>query len=222
MIQTVQGVVLRVEETGDYDQKLTLYTKEFGKFKVNVVGARKSISKLRGLAIPFSEARFQVYLHGTIRAGVNDPGKLIGGETLASHEGLRSVWERMLEASIFAETLDCLTQTFFPNEPEYALLVQSLKNLEENVHPVLTRLRSTLILLKILGYSLRHHPTWKSLSNEDRSLMVRLGAWTGEENLFPAQDISRLEAIIQPYLSLFLPVPLKSELFLRKVSAGLA
>src|SRR3990170_3374054 len=103
MIQTIHGVVLRIEDAGDFDQKLTVYTREFGKFNAKVAGVKRAASKLRVLAQPFAESRLQIYLHGTIRAGVNHPGKLIGGETEVSHSRLRIDLRRMVQANIFCE-----------------------------------------------------------------------------------------------------------------------
>ncbi len=33
MIESVQAVVLSSEDVGDYDKRITIYTKEFGKLK---------------------------------------------------------------------------------------------------------------------------------------------------------------------------------------------
>ena len=220
MIQIVSGIVLRAEDSGDFGQKLTVYSREFGKFKANVAGVKKAVSKLRSLAQPFSESRLHVYLHGNVRAGVNDPGKLIGGETECSHPRLRSDLERMTQANVFCETLDSLTKTFYPNQAEYDLLAGTLKSLEETEFPVLVRIRSTLILLKILGYGLRHHPVWKALPQADRSLLLRLGSWPAAQEVFSNEESQTLSQITQSYLALFLPMPLKSELFMRKVAAA--
>lgn len=220
MIQIVSGIVLRAEDAGDFDQKLTVYSREFGKFKANVAGVKRAASKLRALSQPFAESRLQIYLHGTVRAGVNDPGKLIGGETERHHPRLRSELDRMTQAHVFCETLDILTKTFYPNEAEYGLLADTLKSLEETQFPVLVRIRSTLILLKILGYGLRHHPVWKAMPPADRSLLLRLGTWPAAEAGFSDEESQTLHQITQSYLAQFLPMPLKSELFMRKVQAA--
>ncbi|OGR84213.1 MAG: DNA repair protein RecO [Elusimicrobia bacterium RIFCSPLOWO2_01_FULL_54_10] len=220
MIQSVQAIILRAADAGDFAQKLTVYSRELGKFKANVAGVKKMASKLRSLAQPFAESRLQIYLHGTVRAGVNDPGKLIGGEPLAVRPRLRSTLDRMVQAQVFCETLDTLTKTFYPNEAEYDLLAGTLQSLEETEFPLLVRLRSTLILLKILGYGLRHHPVWKAMPASDRNLLLRLGSWPAEEAVFSSDEAETLSHITQSYLALFLPMPLKSEMFMRKVAAA--
>ncbi len=219
MTQTIQGVILAVEDSGDFDQKVTVYSREFGKFRAKVAGVKKTISKLRSLVQPFAESSLHIYLHGTARAGVNDPGKLIGGETLNPHSGLRSDMDRMVQAHMFCETLDALTKTFYPNADEYQLLLDTLSALEKTTRPELVRMRSVLILLKILGYSLRHHPVWKSMSAADRSLLLRLGTWALEDNHFTDEEVKILKNLTQSYLLLYLNMPLKSEIFMRKVEA---
>ncbi len=220
MTQTVHGVILNAEDSGDYDQRLTVYSREYGKFKAKVAGVKKTVSKLRGLSRPFSESKLHVFLHGTARAGVNDPGKLIGGETQDCHPGLSRDFNRLVQANMFCETLDALTKTFYPNEKEYDLLVGTLKGLESSGRPDLVRMRATLILLKILGYSLRHHPVWKSMPEPDRALMIRLGAWDGTESAFTEEETRILGGLTKSYLLLYLPMPLKSEIFMRKMEAA--
>jgi DNA repair protein RecO len=220
VIRIVSGIVLRSEDDGDFDQKLTVYSKEFGKFKAKVTGVKRVASKLRALAQPFAESRLHIYLHGTVRAGVHDPGKLIGGEVDCSYPRLRSEINRMMQAHIFCETLDTLTKTFYPNEAEYDLLAGTLKSMEETEFPILVRIRATLILLKILGYGLRHHPSWKALPSVDRNLFLRLGTWPAVEAQFSNEESQTLDQITRSYLARFLPMPLKSELFMRKMAVA--
>jgi len=218
MIETVCGVVLRAEDLSEYDKRLTIYTRELGKLKAKVVGVKKAVSRLRGLAIPFSESRFQLYLHGTKRAGLHDPGKIVGGELVRFHTVLRSDWEKMLQCNAVAEILDVLTRPFYPNADEYGLLSKTLDDMEETSSPLLVRLRFSLVLLKILGYSLSHHPVWKSYSEKDRELLIGLGRWDMRENKFTEYETVRMENIINAYLSNYLSRPLKTEVFQRKMA----
>ena len=55
MIEPVHAVVLRSEDLGEFDKRLTLYTKEFGKLKAKIVGVKKVASKLRSLTTLFTE-----------------------------------------------------------------------------------------------------------------------------------------------------------------------
>lgn len=217
MIEIVQGVVLRCEDSGESDKRLALYTRELGKIKAKVTGVKKPRSKLSGLTFPFSEYRFQIYLHGTKRAGLRDPGKIIGGETIEFHLPLRSDWKRMVQAAAWCEILDSLTHPFYPNPKEYELLRSTLNQIETSPLPLLARLRSTLILLKILGYSLIHHSIWKSYSDTEKSLLKHLAKWNGEEEEFSKSEIEKLETLTNSYLSLYLPHPLKTELFQKKL-----
>jgi DNA repair protein RecO len=222
MIQTVQGLVLRAEDLAEYDQRLTLYTRELGKIRAKVVGVKKTVSKLRALTTPFVESRFQVYLHGTKRAGVRDPGKIVGGEIVTVHGSLRTDWDRMIQSMGVLETLDVLTHPFYANPQEYELLSQALTRMETTTNPLLLRLHFTLSLLKILGYSLRAHPVWHSYSPEDRRRLLDLAVWDAVEERFSARDVEVLERIVNSYLSNYLSGPLKTEVFRQKLEMAAA
>ncbi len=218
MIRLVQAIVLRAEDHLEYDRKLTLYTREFGKLRAKIVGVKKTASKLRGFSVPFVEAKLELYLHGTPRAGARDPGKIIGGELIDSHPLLRTDWEKMLETVTACETVDLLTHPIYPSPLEFELLQNSFRQMEESPHPILVRLRFTLILLRLLGYSLKHHPLWRSYSEGDRTLLRSLAKWECASALFSIDQIQRLEQMVSAYLSLHLPRPLQSEIFKKKLA----
>ena len=222
MIEYLSAVALRSEDTGEFDRRVTIYTKEMGKLKAKVAGVKKSISKLRPLAIPFVESRLQVYLHGTRRAGLHDPGKIVGGEVVNARGPLRNEWERMIQCSAFCETLDTLTHPCYPNPEEYRLLISTMDQLETTSNPLLVRLRGTLILLKILGYSLRHHSAWKAFSVREKQLLTALAKWDSRTSGFAVEETEELERITHSYLSLYLSRPLKTDLFRNKMEAALA
>jgi DNA repair protein RecO len=219
MIETVQGIVLRSEDVDETDKRLTLYTKELGKIRARVVGARKTASKLRILTMPFSESRFQVYLHGTKREGLKDPGKIIGGEPIEFFTGIRADLDKISQAAALTETLDALTHSLYANPKEYELLRSALEAIELSQSPVLVRLRSTLILLKIMGYSLRHHVAWTSYPEHQKSLLKKLARWNGENELFSEYETETLKHTVHDYLSMFLDRPLKTLIFQQKMEA---
>ncbi len=217
MIDTLQGIVLRAEDLGEYDKRLTLYTRELGKIKAKVIGVKKTASKLRGLTLPFTEARLQVYLHGAKRSGLRDPGKIVGGEALFHHAKVRDDWERLIQCSALCEILEALTHPLYQNEKEYTLLSETLHQMEKTPRPVLLRLRFTLMLLKILGYSLRHHPTWHGYSASEQGLLRRLALWDTESDGFSNDETRWLERSAQGYLRNYLPSPLKTDMFQQKI-----
>jgi DNA repair protein RecO len=218
MIETVQAVILNAVDLNDYDKRLTLYTKEFGKIRANVTGVKKAVSKLRALTLPFTESKLQVYLHGGKRTGKNDPGKVVGGEVIQHHSILREDWERRMDSSLICETLEVLTKAFFPNVREYELLSLTLNQLETTAHPLLVRCRFRLALLKLLGYSLRHHATWKSYSQADRSLVESLFRWNTQDTVFQEGEVTLLDRLTDRYLKQYLPYPLKTQLFIQKLN----
>ena len=216
MIQWVRGFVLRSEDRAEFDQRLTLYTLECGKLSANILGVKKNVSKLRGLTLPFTEYRFQVYLHGGKRTGMRDPGKILGGESLTHYSLLKEEWNRMIQASAITEILNVLTQPFYPNSTEYQWLCTNFAQLEWTLHPQLVRCRFVLGLLKILGYSLRSHSIWSSLSVAERTSLNQLARWDSQSNLFSESEIFHLSELTQSYLNRYLPFPLKTSLFEKK------
>ena len=220
MIQIVQGIVLRVEEQNEFDKRLTLFTKEYGKLRAKITGVKKSASKLKSLTIPFSESRVQLFLAGTVRAGVREPGKIISGEILKMHSCLHADLDRTIQASAMCEILDLLTKDFYPSLKEYEILSNALDELEIAVNPVLVRCRFALLLLKVLGYSLVSHPTWKILRDHERALLKNLALWNPLENIFCKEDADSLQNISSRYLAQYLPFPLKTDQFQQKVSVG--
>lgn len=219
MIDCIQGIVLRAEDLGEYDKRLTLYTRELGKIRAKVVGVKKTVSKLRGFTQPFTESRFQIYLHGAKRSGLRDPGKIVGGEGIAYHSRIRDDWEKLIQCSALCETLDSLTQSFNANEKEYELISLALMQMETTSSPVLLRLRFTLMLLKILGYSLRHHPVWTTFSESEQDLMKRLALWDTGANHFTSDEVRWIERNTQAYLSQYLRAPLKTDMFQKKLDS---
>ena len=97
MIENVHGVVLRVEDSSEFDKRLTIYTLEYGKIRAKMTGVKKSGSKLKSLTIPFAESRLQIYLAGNKRAGLNLPGKVVSGEVMFDHSLLRNDWDRLVQ-----------------------------------------------------------------------------------------------------------------------------
>lgn len=220
MIETLQSIVLRSEDLGEFDQRLTLFTLEHGKIRAKVAGVKKEVSKLRSFALPFSESRLQVYLHGAKRSGVRDPGKVIGGETITFHAPLRADWDRMIQASAVCEILEALTKPFNPNLKEYELISSTLQQMETTVHPLLLRLKFSLMLLKLLGYSLRHHPIWNTYSDAEQGLLREFALWNHEQEKFSDDQRGWLERVTTAYLSQYLHGPLKTDVFRQKLASG--
>lgn len=216
MIKTVEGIVLQKESIQEADELLTLYTRELGKVKAKIVGVKKILSKLRPLTFPFSCSSLQIFFRGGARGGIREPGKVIGGEVLQSHTAIRKNWEKIIPATIWCETVHDLTPSFYPNFQEYQLVASTLDQLEQSRFPEIVRLRSTLILLKILGYSFRHHAEWKKLKENERNLFYRLARWKEHLDGFQKEEVEKLKVMIHSYLALYLNKPLKSELFRQK------
>lgn len=217
MIKLVEGIVLKKEPVRETDEMLTLYTRELGKVRAKVVGVKKLLSKLRPLTSLFCRSSFQLYLRGGNRMELREPGKVIGGEVLQTYGRITEEWEKIIQASIWCETVNELTRAFYSHLPEYQLLHSTLAQMEKTRFPEIVRLRSTLILLKILGYSFSHHTQWKQLEASDKELFYRLAKWEESADGFTKREVEKIKEIISSYLSLYLENPLKAEIFQKKM-----
>ncbi len=98
-----QGIIIRAMNYADYDQILTVLTREYGKIKVFARGVRRSKSKIRGGSQVFSFVQLELY------KGKNFY-RMIQTNSVKSFLEIRESYDKMLAASEWAEVLDKLIQ----------------------------------------------------------------------------------------------------------------
>lgn len=94
-----QGIILKGFNYGDYDQILTVLTRDLGKIKVFARGVRRSKSKLRGGSQVFSFVNLELY------KGKNFY-RMIQTANVKSFIEIREDYDKLLAATEWAEILD--------------------------------------------------------------------------------------------------------------------
>ncbi len=118
----VTGIVIKTIPIGDFDRRITILTKEFGKINCFAKGARKPNSRFLASTNPFSFGVFKLY------AGKNSYNLL---ETNITHyfEELRGLYEEAYYAMYFLEVADHFTRENNDEREMLKLLFQSIRAL---------------------------------------------------------------------------------------------
>lgn len=99
----IEAVVLRHRDWGEADRIITIYSKEFGKSRVIVKGARKIKSRKAGHVEPFSLVRMQL-------SRTRDMPILTQVDTIRSNQELREDLDLIAAVSYLVELVDKFTQ----------------------------------------------------------------------------------------------------------------
>ena len=143
--QQVEAVVLRHSDWGEADRILVLYTRETGKLRAIVKGARKLRSRKAGHLEPFTRVRLML-------ARGRDLWIVTQAETVDAYLSLREDLQRIGQASYVVELLDRYTYEEGANRQMYTLLVETLRRLAEVDDFFLTVRYYELHLLDLLGF----------------------------------------------------------------------
>jgi len=141
----VEAVVLRHSDWGEADRIIGLYSREAGKLRAIVKGARKLRSRKAGHLEPFT--RVQLML-----ARGRDLLIVTQVETVNAYLPLREDLDRIAQASYVIEVLDRFTYEEGQNRLVYGLLVDTLTRLAENDDFFLAVRYYELQLLDLLGF----------------------------------------------------------------------
>lgn len=141
----VEAVVLRHADWGEADRILGLYTREAGKLRAIVKGARKLRSRKAGHLEPFT--RVQLML-----ARGRDLWIVTQVETVNAYLPLREDLQRIAQASYVVELLDRFTYEEGASPLMYGLLVDTLARLAEVEDPFMAVRYYELHLLDVLGF----------------------------------------------------------------------
>jgi DNA repair protein RecO (recombination protein O) len=139
------AVVIRRARLKEADRVITFFTREFGKVSAVAIGVRKGKSKLAG------HLEILTYTDLTLASGKN-LDTIIGSQTLSPYLGIRNSLERTAYGLYFAELVSHFAPEGQANQALFALLVETLENLNSTSGPEPLSLYFELQLLKTLGY----------------------------------------------------------------------
>lgn len=118
--ETVMGMVLLAAPVGEYDKRVVILTKEYGKLTAFAKGARRQNSPLLAKSQPFSFGNFQIF------RGKNS-NTITSAEISNYFEEIRNDLEGIYYAMYFCEFTDYLTRENVDAKEHLKLLYQSLK-----------------------------------------------------------------------------------------------
>lgn len=147
---TVAGIVLRREDAGENDRRLTVLTREIGKTYVYAKGAKKPGSRLAGVTEPLTFARFQLS-SGRRRKFLTQ------AQTATSHPELRSSYERLMSGLAMAELASVALPFESPEERVFDLLALGIDQISISDTPLVVLVWFSARLLAIEGKM----PDWK-------------------------------------------------------------
>ena len=140
----LRGFVLKIENSGENDLNLIFFSEEEGKIKILVKGARKPLSKLRGLC------QFFIFLELKIVKGKRNI-HLIGGRELKIFKNIIESFKKIKETSFLLSTLN----SFFPFfKKDHKIFVLTLKTLEKinDLKEEKSEIISSAFLIKLLAF----------------------------------------------------------------------
>lgn len=141
------GIVLAVDNTGEGDRRIWLYTEEFGKLELFAKSARRLTSKLSPHIEPFSVADCYV-----VRGRIDH---LAGIERRLRFSGIEHSFDRLIHAAWGAELVHRLTKPDHPEPRIFSLIVAWLTFVDRTPEGnVLQRFRAYFVirLFEYLGY----------------------------------------------------------------------
>jgi DNA repair protein RecO (recombination protein O) len=142
----VEAVVLRHSDYGEADRILTLYTRQLGKTRALVKGARKMTSRKAGHLEPFTYVKLQL-------AKGRDMPLVTQADTVQAYLALREDLVLTSQAAYVIELLDRFTyDEAIDNSTIFRLLTETLSRLASKADPWLTIRYYEMRLLDNLGF----------------------------------------------------------------------
>ncbi len=141
----VEAIVLKHYDYGEADRMLTLYTREKGKLRAIVKGARKVRSRKAGHLEPFTRASL-------LLATGRDLYIVDQAEATEVYSRLREDLTGLGYASYVAELLDKFTYDEEENSAVFRLVSETLERLNDNDEPYLAVRFYEVRLLDLLGF----------------------------------------------------------------------
>jgi DNA repair protein RecO (recombination protein O) len=222
MYYQLNGLVLRSRVSAEADKLVTLYTQEWGKITAIVPGAKKIKAKFSAASEPITESEFMIYAkHQSARP------KVTSAKMTESYMVLRKSWRNFSIANYCAEICDQLTPFNAENPRKYELLRRTWLLLGEAQNPWRIYTAFVLRFLKLSGYNFYEYLVGEGIKLPEhelktiRSLTNLSGAELDRNFELEASSEERVRRYIDAYLSLYLPRPLSSKEYFRKVHKSL-
>jgi hypothetical protein len=126
MYENVEAVVLSAEKVGEYDRRLSLFTRERGRVWASAAGIGRPRARLAAAAQPAVHARFRLWVPP------RGPARVTGGGLLSAFPRLRADWRRSSSALFLCEWTEALTALDQPRPETFDLLRDALAALESS------------------------------------------------------------------------------------------
>lgn len=142
----VEAIVLRHMDWGEADRLLVLYTRQKGKLRAVVRGARKMHSRKAGHVEPFSQVSLQL-------ARAQGPMIVTDAEAIETFQNLKDDLLRTATASYVVELVERFTYEEASDNPGiFQLMLETLKRVAANADPWLGVRFYEVRLLDLLGF----------------------------------------------------------------------
>ncbi|MHB8636840.1 MAG: DNA repair protein RecO [Fimbriimonadaceae bacterium] len=188
--RTVRAIVLRRQDAGESDRRLTLFTVEYGKLDAVAKGARKGGSRLAGISEPLS---------------VSDMTLAEGRRTryvtqvlpVASFPGLRNDFDRLTYGLALTEFAAAVLPWESPLPDTFEVLTCGLHGLESHAQPLAALCWALVKLLEVSGFLPQFDvcvETGASIQEAFGSLSASAGGYVVEAHAARFQDCYRVQA----------------------------
>lgn len=144
--ESIRGIIIRENFSGEADKFLTIFAKDKGKISVFAKGARNTKSKFLASSSLFTYGDF------IVRTATKTP-TLLSADVIESFYNIRNDLSATAFASYFVEFVDKAFIDNMPDNNALLLLMKALQKLsKDNSKPRVTGLIFQIRLLDILGY----------------------------------------------------------------------
>lgn len=144
MLEKCEGIVIRVNDYGETNKIVTIYTREWGKVGVMARGAKKPNSRLAAITQPFTYGNYLVQTSRGL-------GGLQQGEIISSMKAIKEDIFLTAYASYIAELTDRSTEDRKANPYLFELFYQALNYINEGLDPEVIMLICEMKMVNTLG-----------------------------------------------------------------------
>jgi DNA repair protein RecO (recombination protein O) len=141
----VTALVLRRQDRGEADRRLTLLSPELGKFDATAKGARKPTSRLAAVSEPLAQASFSIASGRANRF-------ITQAQLRAPLRALRQEYPRLLAALAYVELLAAVLPWEEPSEVAFAMALSGLTAIALHEDALVAAVWGQLRLLELTGF----------------------------------------------------------------------